>query len=147
MIAVVQRVARSWVRIEGTEVARIDRGLNILLGVLEGDGPEDCALLAKKILSLRIFPDERGKMGKSVLDVGGEIVVVSQFTLAAQIKRGNRPDFTQAMEPGRAKELYEHFCALLAEHAPVQTGVFGAMMEVGIVNDGPVTIIADSKRL
>jgi D-tyrosyl-tRNA(Tyr) deacylase len=135
------------VKIEGEEIAHIGKGLNILLGVMDEDDEEDIAKLVKKIVNLRIFPNEAGKFDRSLLDVGGEALVVSQFTLAANVKRGNRPDFTRAMEPKRAKELYEAFIAELAKKVSVQTGRFGAMMEVGIVNDGPVTIIIDSKKL
>ena len=147
MVALLQRVRESWVRIEGKEVARIGRGLSILLGVVQGDSEEDIAKLVKKIVNMRIFPNEAGKFDKNILQIGGEALVVSQFTLAANIKRGNRPDFTAAMPPAEAENLYEMFVAALREHIPVQTGKFGAMMEVGIVNDGPVTIIADSRQL
>ncbi len=147
MVALLQRVRESWVRIEDKEVARIGRGLSILLGVVQGDSEEDIAKLVKKIVNMRIFPNEAGKFDKNILQVGGEALVVSQFTLAANIKRGNRPDFSAAMPPAEAKKLYEAFVAALREHIPVQTGKFGAMMEVGILNDGPVTIIADSRQL
>lgn len=147
MVALLQRVKSSWVTIDGQEVAKIGRGYTILLGVIEGDAKEDITKLVKKILNLRLFPNEKGKMDKNILQVGGQILVVSQFTLAANCKRGNRPDFTQAMPPLLAKELYEDFVAKLKEHIDVQTGVFGAMMEVGILNDGPVTIILDSRQL
>ncbi len=142
-----QRVKSSWVTIDGQEVAKIGRGYTILLGVIEGDAKEDITKLIKKILNLRLFPNEKGKMDKNILQIGGQILVVSQFTLAANCKRGNRPDFSLAMPPLLAKELYEDFVAKLKEHIDVQTGVFGAMMEVGILNDGPVTIILDSRQL
>lgn len=147
MIALLQRVKSSWVTIDGQEVAKIGRGYTILLGVIEGDAKEDITKLIKKILNLRLFPNEKGKMDKNILQIGGQILVVSQFTLAANCKRGNRPDFSLAMPPLLAKELYEDFVAKLKEHIDVQTGVFGAMMEVGILNDGPVTIILDSRQL
>jgi D-tyrosyl-tRNA(Tyr) deacylase len=111
------------------------------------DCEADIDKLVNKILKLRIFPNEAGKMDRSIVDVGGEILVDSQFTLAGKIRKGNRPDFTAAMPPAEAERLYECFKVKLAEAVPVQSGVFGAMMEVGIVNDGPVTIIADSKAL
>ncbi len=147
MVALLQRVKESWVKIEGKEVARIGQGLNILLGVMKEDSKEDIEKLVKKIVKLRIFPNEAGKFDKSLLDVGGEALVVSQFTLAANVKHGNRPDFTQAMAPMEAKELYETFVQRLSQEVNVQTGKFGAMMEVSIINDGPVTIIIDSKKL
>ncbi|SMC08747.1 D-aminoacyl-tRNA deacylase [Nitratiruptor tergarcus] len=147
MIALIQRVTASWVKVENKEIARIGKGYNILLGVMEDDTDEDIQKLVKKICNLRIFPDENMKFDKNILQVRGEILVISQFTLAGNIERGNRPDFSAAMEPKRAKELYEQFCKELAKKVPVQKGEFGAMMEVGIINDGPVTIIADSKKL
>ena len=146
MRAVIQRVKESWVDVDGERIAQIGAGLNILLGVVEGD-TEDAQKLAQKIAHLRIFADERGRFDRSLVDIGGEALVVSQFTLAASIRRGRRPDFTAAMEPAEAKRLYELFCDFLGELVPVQKGRFGAMMEVGIINDGPVTIIADSKEL
>ena len=147
MTALIQRVKRSYVRIDGEEVASISKGYNILLGVMADDCEADIDKLVNKILKLRIFPNEAGKMDRSIVDVGGEILVVSQFTLAGKIRKGNRPDFTAAMPPAEAERLYECFKAKLAEAVPVQSGVFGAMMEVGIVNDGPVTIIANSQEL
>ncbi|MRI59302.1 MAG: D-tyrosyl-tRNA(Tyr) deacylase [Epsilonproteobacteria bacterium] len=147
MRAVIQRVSSSWVKIEGHQIAQIQKGYNILLGIVKGDTIEDVDKLIKKILNLRLFPNEEGKMDKNILQVQGEILVVSQFTLAASIKRGNRPDFGAAAPPEEAKRLYELFCQRLQEYLPLQTGEFGAMMEVGVVNDGPVTIIADSGEL
>ncbi len=147
MIALLQRVKNSRVSIDGGEVARIAQGYTILLGVVKGDSSEDIAKLVKKILNLRLFPNEEGKMDKNILQIGGQILVVSQFTLAANCKRGNRPDFSLAMPPALAKELYEDFVVKLKEHIDVQTGVFGAMMDVQILNDGPVTIILDSHQL
>ncbi len=147
MIALLQRVKESWVVVEKREIARIGIGYNILLGVIEGDTHEDIQKLVKKVCNLRIFPNEAGKFDKNILQVGGEALVVSQFTLAANAKRGNRPDFTAAMAPQEARVLYNLFCEELAKFMPVQRGEFGAMMEVGIINDGPVTIILDSKKL
>ena len=147
MVAVIQRVSSSWVKVGDKEIARIGKGYNILLGVIEGDTQEDIEKLVKKIINLRIFPNEAGKFDKNIFQIGGEALVVSQFTLAGKIKKGNRPDFTNAMKPDSAKKLYEKFVQKLSEHIPVQTGEFGAMMEVGIMNDGPVTIIANSKEL
>jgi len=147
MVALLQRVSKSWVKVDGKEIARIGKGLNILLGVMHDDNEEDVAKLVKKIVNLRIFPNEAGKFDRSLLNVGGEALVVSQFTLAAELKRGNRPDFTRAMEPKRAEELYETFVSELAKRIAVKTGKFGAIKEVGIINDGPVTIVMDSKKL
>ena len=147
MKALLQRVKRSWVKVDGQEIASIETGLNILLGVMDQDSEVDIDKLIKKIVNLRIFPNAEGRFDRSIKDIEGEALVVSQFTLAANCKRGNRPDFSAAMEPKRAKELYELFVNRLQEHIPVQTGQFGAMMEVGIINDGPVTIILDSKEL
>ena len=147
MIALLQRVSRSSVSIDGETVAKIGSGYNILLGVLKGDSEADIEKLVQKIVNLRIFADEKGKMNKSILDVGGEALVVSQFTLAGSVRKGRRPSFDNAMPPEDAKRLYEEFCQRLSQHIEVQTGRFGAMMEVAIVNDGPVTFIVDSKEL
>jgi len=114
---------------------------------MKEDSEEDVQKLLNKIVKLRIFPNEAGKMDRSIVDVGGEVLVVSQFTLAASLKRGTRPDFNGAMRPDEAERLYEVFNEKLAAFVPVQSGAFGEMMEVGIVNDGPVTIIADSRTL
>ncbi|WP_300363587.1 D-aminoacyl-tRNA deacylase [Hydrogenimonas sp.] len=147
MIALLQRVSRSSVVVEGREIAHIGRGYNILLGVLKGDTEADIDKLVPKIVHLRIFADEAGKMNRSVLDIGGEALVVSQFTLAGSVKKGRRPSFDDAMPPQEAKRLYDIFCERLAEHVPVQRGEFGAMMDVEIHNDGPVTFIVDSRAL
>ena len=148
MIALVQRVTRSSVRVEGETVAEIGLGLNVLLGVLKGDGEQDVEKLVNKIPHLRIFADDAGRMNRSLLDVEGEALVVSQFTLAGDVRKGRRPSFDAAMPPQEAKALYERFCeSLAAQGVPVRTGVFGAMMEVEILNDGPVTFILDSGEL
>ncbi len=147
MIALIQRVSRSSVVVDGDEIAHIGRGLNILLGVLKGDGESDIEKLVPKLVHLRIFADEEGKMNRSILDVGGEALVVSQFTLAGSVKKGRRPSFDNAMPPNEAERLYEIFCEKLEEYIPVQRGEFGAMMDVEIHNDGPVTFIVDSKDL
>jgi len=147
MIALLQRVKRSSVTIDGEEVARIGRGLNILLGIMRGDDENDIEKLVGKIVHLRIFPDEEGRMNRSLLDTGGSALVVSQFTLAADVRRGRRPSFDAAMPPQEAERLYDRFVTHLAGHVPVQTGRFGAMMEVEILNDGPVTILVDSHHL
>lgn len=148
MKAVLQRVKTSEVRVNGETVGRCGRGLMILLGVAAGDTENDAEVLAAKILKLRIFEDDNGKMNKSITEIGGEALVVSQFTLLANISHGNRPDFLSAEKPDRACELYEYFVSLLRDGlSHVGTGVFGADMEVKIVNDGPVTIVADSNEL
>jgi len=145
---VVQRVKKSWVEVDGKIVGSINEGLNVLLGVGKGDTEEDVEKLAKKILNLRIFEDERGKFQYSVLDVKGELLVISQFTLYANVKKGRRPSFEEAEEPKRAKELYEKFVEKLRESGlKVETGIFGAMMDVFIENWGPVTIIIDSREI
>jgi len=148
MRAVVQRVEESEVRVEGRVVGRIGRGLNVLLGVKKGDTEEDVRKLVDKISKLRIFEDERGKFQYSLLDVKGEVLVVSQFTLYANVKKGRRPSFELSEEPRRAKELYDMFVEVLRETGlKVETGVFGATMDVLIRNWGPVTIVLDSEEL
>lgn len=148
MIAVIQRVQNSSVSIEGKINGECSHGLMILLGVAKGDTELDAKLLATKISKLRIFCDENGKMNLSVKDVDGEVLVVSQFTLLANYKKGNRPDYFGAAEPQAAIPLYEYFVELMrAEVKHVGTGVFGADMKVSILNDGPVTIVMDSNQL
>ncbi len=147
MIVVLQRVNRSWVEIDGKVVSEIGRGINILLGVVKGDTDEDIDKLVKKIPFLRIFEDEKGKMNLSLIDVGGEALVISQFTLAGNVKKGRRPSFDQAEQPEKAKQLYELFVKKLSEYLPVKTGVFAADMKVFIENDGPVTFVINSKDL
>lgn len=147
MIALIQRVKKSSVRVDGKEIASINRGYNILLGVIKGDGKDDIDKLVNKIINLRLFANESGKMDLSILDVQGEALVVSQFTLSANVKKGRRPSFDSAMPPKEAKELYNIFCEELQKHIKLSRGEFGAMMEVDILNDGPVTIIIDSKKL
>ncbi|BBG65878.1 D-tyrosyl-tRNA(Tyr) deacylase [Hydrogenimonas sp.] len=147
MKAVLQRVTRSSVTVEGRKVAQIGKGLNILLGVMKEDTEEDAKKLVSKIVNLRIFADENAKMNLSLKDIDAEVLVISQFTLAAKIKKGRRPSFDAAMEPKEAKRLYEYFCEQMEKECRVKRGVFAAMMEVEIVNDGPVTVIADSKEI
>ena len=148
MIAVIQRVQNSNVSIDGVINGECSKGLMILLGIAKGDTEEDARLLATKISKLRIFCDENGKMNLSIKDVDGEVLVVSQFTLLANYKKGNRPDYFGAAEPSVAIPLYEYFVDLMrAEVKHVGTGVFGADMQVSILNDGPVTIVMDSNLL
>ncbi|MBE3552079.1 MAG: D-tyrosyl-tRNA(Tyr) deacylase [Kyrpidia tusciae] len=146
MRAVVQRVSRAEVRVEGERVARIGRGLLVLVGVSREDGEGDAVWLAEKLAGLRIFPDDAGKMGRSVLDVGGAVLSVSQFTLLGDCRKGRRPDFTGAAPAETALPLYERVNAHLREKGVrVETGVFGAHMDVELVNDGPVTLWLDSR--
>ena len=148
MISVIQRVQNSSVSINGKINGECSNGLMILLGVAKGDTEEDAKLLATKISKLRIFCDENGKMNLSIKDVDGEALVVSQFTLLANYKKGNRPDYFGAAEPQVAIPLYEYFVELMrTEVKHVGTGVFGADMQVSILNDGPVTIVMDSNQL
>lgn len=146
MRAVVQRVARARVTaVDPIGGGEIGRGLCVLLGVARGDGEEEAARLAGKIARLRIFADEAGRFDRSVSDIGGAALVVSQFTLIADTAKGNRPSFGEAAAPELAEPLYERFCAeLRALGVPVETGVFGAAMEVELVNDGPVTVVLDT---
>jgi len=147
MRAVIQRVLEASVEIEGRTVSQIGSGLLVLLGVEDGDTAEDVAWLSGKVARLRIFSDPEGKMNQSVLDTGGEIIVVSQFTLHASTKKGNRPSFLKSAAPAISEPLYEAFCAALEQETakPVGRGVFGADMKVALVNDGPVTILIDSR--
>lgn len=149
MKAVIQRVLNSNVSVDGKIVGEINKGLMILLGVWQNDTKEDADKLIKKIPFLRIFEDENDKMNLSCLDINGEILVVSQFTLCADCSHGRRPSFTRSAPPQEANELYEYFVEQLKKTgvSRVETGVFGADMKVGILNDGPVTIILDSKEL
>jgi len=145
MKAVVQRVKSAGVSVRGEEIAKVGNGLLVLLGVAEGDTEEKTRKLARKVASLRIIADKNGKMNLSVRDVGGEVLVVSQFTLLADVSRGHRPSFVKAAPPEAAERLYELFAAELRSlGVPVKTGKFGAYMQVFLVNDGPVTIIVSS---
>jgi D-tyrosyl-tRNA(Tyr) deacylase len=142
--AVVQRVSDARVTVDGKRVGEIGRGLVVLLGVARGDSQADAERLAGKVARLRIFEDEEGRFDRSLLEVGGEALVVSQFTLIAETAKGNRPSFSAAAALGEAEPLYERFCyALRAVGVPVETGVFRARMQVELTNDGPVTIALD----
>lgn len=146
MKAVIQRVKEARVIIDGRAAAEIGRGILLLLGVEKGDTEEDVDYIVKKVSALRIFQDAGGKMNLSLRDTGGSVLLVSQFTLAADCGKGTRPSFDRAEEPRRAGELYEKAAAAFrAEGIPTQTGVFGASMEVGLVNDGPVTIVLERR--
>ena len=147
MRAIIQRVLESTVTIEGTTVARIGPGLLILLGIEEIDDSSDVEWLAVKITKMRIFADSDGKMNLSVVEIGADVLVVSQFTLYASTKKGNRPSFIRAAVPAISEPLYEEFCAAMARETgkPVGRGVFGGDMKISLVNDGPVTILIDSR--
>lgn len=148
MRAVLQRVLEASVTVDGGRVSEIGPGLLVLLGVEEGDGAEDVGWLAPKVARMRIFSDDEGKMNRSVQEAGGGVIVVSQFTLHASTKKGNRPSFLRSAAPAVSEPLYETFCeALEAELGkPVGRGIFGADMKVALVNDGPVTILIDSRQ-
>ena len=148
MIAVIQRVSESSVTIDGKVKSKIGIGLMVLLGIEEADGKEDIEWLAKKIVNLRIFPDEQEVMNKSLLDVGGELLLISQFTLHASTKKGNRPSYIKAARPEIALPLYEEAIRVLEAELgkSIGTGTFGADMKVSLVNDGPVTIQMDTKN-
>lgn len=147
MKAVIQRVSKASVTIKGEKVANIESGLLILLGIVNEDSREDIDWLAKKIANLRIFNDENNVMNKSLLDINGDAIIVSQFTLHASTKKGNRPSYIQAAKPDIAIPLYEEFITVFEKQVNknVQTGQFGADMKVELLNDGPVTIIIDTK--
>lgn len=146
MKIVIQRVQQASVTIEGQLHGEISQGLLLLVGVAPDDGQKDLDYVVRKILNMRIFSDKEGKMNLSVKDIEGQILSISQFTLYADTKKGNRPAFTGAAKPDLASQLYDQFNALLAQEVPVQTGVFGADMQVSLTNDGPVTIILDSQN-
>ena len=146
MKIVLQRVARARVEIEGRTVGEIGKGICLLVGIEKGDAPGDAERLARKAIELRIFPDAEGKMNLALAEAGGEVLAVSQFTLAGSVKKGRRPSFDSAEAPDKAAELFETFVRLIAEAGVrVATGVFQAHMGVHIVNDGPVTFILDSR--
>ncbi len=148
MIALIQRVSKGAVVIKNKPFSEIKKGYIILLGIFADDDKDDVVKLVEKIVNLRIMSDEQGKMNRSILETKGEVLVVSQFTLSADLAGGRRPSFIKAMKPEEAEKLYELFVKkLLEKNLSVKTGKFGEYMEVQIINDGPVTIIADSKKL
>jgi D-tyrosyl-tRNA(Tyr) deacylase len=145
MKAVVQRVKECAVSVEGEVIARIESGLLVFIGVAQGDRSADADYLAEKISNLRIFEDENGKMNRSLLETGGQMLVVSQFTLLGDCRKGRRPSFVKAAPPEIADRLYTYFADRVSEKGvPVETGQFRAMMAVSLINDGPVTLILDS---
>jgi D-tyrosyl-tRNA(Tyr) deacylase len=148
MRAVVQRVSRASVEVDGVVVGQIGPGWLVLLGVAQGDVDDDADRLAEKVVNLRAFADEHGKMNRSVIEAGGSVLVVSQFTLLGDCRGGRRPSFTGAAEPGEAERLYLRFSQqVAAAGVAVATGVFRAHMDVALVNDGPVTFLLDSRKL
>ena len=148
MRAVVQRVSEASVTVDGRVTGQVGAGLCALVGVAQGDSEDDARWLAAKVLELRVFEDEQGKMNKSLLEVGGALLAISQFTLLGDARQGRRPAFTQAARPEDAQPLYARFCELCRERGVrVEEGVFRATMTVRIVNEGPVTLLLDSKKL
>ena len=147
MKAVLQRVLRAEVRVDGASVGAIEHGLLVLVGVAQGDAESDADVLAEKVATLRIFEDDAGKMNLAVSDVGGAVLAVSQFTLLADTSRGRRPSFGPAMAPVEAEKLFDRFCRIVRERGlRVETGRFGASMHVELVNEGPVTILLDTRN-
>ena len=147
MRTLIQRVSEASVVVDDDTIGHIGNGLLVLVCAMDGDSDEQAEFLARKVANLRIFEDEQGKMNRSIQDVGGAALVVSQFTLAADTSRGNRPGFSSAASPEDGERLYQQFCDLLSGHGvPVQTGKFGADMKVQLVNDGPVTIWLDTQE-
>ena len=149
MRIIIQRVRNASVTIDEQLYSSIGQGMMILVGIEDADNDEDIAFLVKKVVAMRIFDDENGVMNRSVMDIGGEVLVVSQFTLHASTKKGNRPSYIKAAKPDISVPLYERFCEELstALGKPVKTGVFGADMQCALINDGPVTIFMDTKNL
>lgn len=147
MKVIIQKVAHAAVKVDGNIVGAIDQGLLLFIGIGNDDGEEDMSWLTRKILNMRIFLDENGVMNKSIKEVNGDILAISQFTLMASTKKGNRPSYIHAARPEVSKPIYEQFCTLLSKDfsGKVEKGVFGAHMKVSLLNDGPVTIQLDSK--
>ena len=145
---VIQRVTQSSVSVDGTVIGKIGKGLLVLIGVAEEDTEETADKLVRKLTGLRVFEDENGKTNLSLADVKGELLLISQFTLYANCKKGNRPSFTEAGSPQKANSLYEYIIAKCRENVPiVETGSFGAEMKVSLVNDGPFTVLLDSEKI
>ncbi len=148
MRTIIQRVKQASVHIDGEIYGKIGKGLVILVGIENGDNPEDADWLVHKIINLRIFSDDEGKMNRSLLDIEGEVLIISQFTLLAKTKKGHRPSYIRAAKPEIAIPLYEYFIAEMSKkiNHPPQTGKFGAMMDINLTNNGPVTIFIDTKN-
>jgi D-tyrosyl-tRNA(Tyr) deacylase len=147
MRVVIQRVSKASVRFDNKEVGQISHGLLLFLGIEDADEQNDIHWLVRKIINMRIFSDEAGKMNKSLVDIDGSILLISQFTLHASTKKGNRPSFIKAAKPDYADKLYQDFAIEIRKHnISVETGVFGAFMEIELINDGPVTILLDSRN-
>ena len=145
MKVVLQRVKTASVKVDNNEISKIDNGLLLLWGIEKGDVETDIQNLTRKIINLRIFSDEQGKMNKSIVDIGGEILLVSQFTLNANIQKGNRPSFINSEEPDIAEKMIEKVAIELSNSLTVKQGIFGAFMEVSLINDGPLTMFIESK--
>ncbi|MCP4220935.1 MAG: D-tyrosyl-tRNA(Tyr) deacylase [bacterium] len=145
MRVVIQRVKRASVEVEENIVGKIETGILAYVGIEKGDTEKEISFVAEKIINIRIFPDREGKMNLSLKDIGGHILSVSQFTLASYIKKGRRPDFTNAEEPAKAEALYTQFNQIVSQDIHVETGIFGAMMNIESVNAGPVTFIIERK--
>ena len=148
MRVILQRVTQSSVRVDGQIIGSINRGLNLLVGISKTDTLTELKWMAKKCLTLRVFPDEAGRMSKTIEEIHGELLVISQFTLYGDCRKGRRPSYDQAARPENAEKLYDQFVALLREsNLKVETGQFGAMMQVSIANDGPVTLILEREAI
>jgi len=146
MRALIQRVSKAYVEVNKKKISSIDKGLLVLLGVQDTDDQTDITWLSNKIIKMRLFEDDNGKMNQSIEDIKGQLLIVSQFTLHASTKKGNRPSFMAAAHPDVALPLFQSFVTECQKQIPTQTGQFGAMMQVGLVNDGPVTIWLDSRN-
>ena len=146
MIALVQRVSEAYVEVNEKKISSIDKGLLVLIGVQDTDDQTDITWLSNKIIKMRLFEDDNGEMNQSIEDIKGQLLIVSQFTLHASTKKGNRPSFMAAAHPDVALPLFQSFVTECQKQIPTQTGQFGAMMQVGLINDGPVTIWLDSRN-